>query len=145
MTPFNKRFAEDISQILSDKMRILVVDDDPIQNAFAVEFISTSTVEVVTAGSGAAGLAKLAAGKFDFILVDYDMPGMTGLEFIKAVRSNTLLSKIPIIMVSSRDDVTSVDDAYSAGANFFDTKPVNWPLLANQIRTILRKRNSPPC
>ncbi len=123
-------------------MRILVVDDDPIQNAFAVEFISTPTVQVETAGSGKEGLQKLAKTRFDFILVDYDMPGMTGLEFIKAVRANPFFAKIPIIMVSSRNDVTSVDDAYSAGANFFDTKPVNWPLLANQIRTIVRKRES---
>jgi CheY-like chemotaxis protein len=133
--------ATDISRILSDTLRILVVDDDPIQNAFAVEFITTPTVAVVTAASGAEGLSRLASDKFDFILVDYDMPGMTGLEFIRAVRAKPALATIPIIMVSSRDDVTSVDDAYQAGAHFFDTKPVNWPLLANQIRTILRKKS----
>ena len=135
----SKPFAEDISRILSEKLRILVVDDDPIQNAFAVEFISTPTVEVVTAGSGAQGLMKLAMEKFNFILVDYDMPGMTGVEFIKQVRLNPSFAKVPIIMVSSRNDVTSINDAYAAGANFFDSKPVNWPMLANQIRTELRK------
>ena len=122
-------------------MRILAVDDDPIQNAFAVEFISTPTVEVVTASSGREGLEKLRSDEFNFILVDYDMPEMTGLEFIKAVRSNPFHHDIPIIMVSGRNDVMSVDDAYAAGANFFDTKPVNWPLLANQIRTVLRKKS----
>ncbi|MCC2097637.1 MAG: response regulator [Hyphomicrobiales bacterium] len=134
--------ATNIARILTDKMRILVVDDDPIQNAFAVEFITTPTVEVATAGSGDEGLARLRSGKFDFILVDYDMPGMTGLEFIRSVRTNPALADIPIIMVSSRNDVASVNDAYQAGANFFDSKPVNWPLLANQIRTILRKQTS---
>ena len=133
--------ATDISRILSDNLRILVVDDDPIQNAFAVEFITTPTVSVVTASSGSEGLARLASEKFDFILVDYDMPGMAGLEFIRAVRAKTAFANIPIIMVSSREDVTSVDDAYQAGANFYDTKPVNWPLLANQIRTVLRKQS----
>lgn len=133
--------ATDISRILSDNLRILVVDDDPIQNAFAVEFITTPTVSVVTASSGSEGLARLASEKFDFILVDYDMPGMTGLEFIRAVRAKTAFANIPIIMVSSREDVTSVDDAYQAGASFYDTKPVNWPLLANQIRTVLRKQS----
>lgn len=135
----HKSFAEDISRILSDKLRILAVDDDPLQNAFAVEFITTPTVEVITASSGMEALTKLSGTKFDFILVDYDMPGMTGLEFIKQVRANPSFAKIPIIMVSSRNDVASVDDAYKAGANFFDSKPVNWPLLANQIRTELRK------
>ena len=135
-----KAIADDISQLLNDQLRILVVDDDPIQNAFAVEFITTPTTKVVSAPSGQDGLQKLAAGRFDSILVDYDMPEMNGIEFIKAVRANPFHREIPIIMVSSRNDVMSVDDAYSAGANFFDTKPVNWPLLANQIRTILRKK-----
>lgn len=132
--------AQDVTKILSDPLRILVVDDDPVQNAFAVEFIATQTVEVVTAESGQEGLDLLRSSKFNFILVDHDMPGMNGMEFVKAVRANPFHSKIPIIMVSSRDDAATVNAAYEAGANFYDTKPVNWPLLANQIRVVLRKQ-----
>lgn len=127
--------------VLDDDLRILVVDDDPIQREFAQVYISTPTAIVDTADSALEALPMLDEKTFDIVLVDYDMPGMNGLEFIQKVRANPELDNLPIIMVTSHEDVATIDAAYDAGASSFITKPVNWRLLSYQIKYILRGQN----
>lgn len=126
------------SYVLEQSLRILVVDDDPIQREFASVFVSTPTVEVVCVESGKAALAALRAGKFDLALIDFEMPGMTGLELIEILRRDMQFADLPIIMVTSHEDIATIDAAYHAGATSFVTKPVNWRLLSYHIKFVLK-------
>jgi CheY-like chemotaxis protein len=124
--------------VLNEATKILAVDDDPIQLEFACVYLATPTASVETALSGVEGLEKLASGAFDLVLCDLDMPGMNGLEVIRTIRDDPRLKHLPVVVVTGREDVVSIDMAYEAGATSFVTKPVNWRLLSYQLRYVLR-------
>ena len=127
------------NRLSDDFLRMLVVDDHPIQNEFIAAFFGNEKTRVVMAQSGEAGLEALKAGSFDVILVDHDMPGMNGLEFLKTVRNDATHGKLPMVMVTIKSDAETENAAYEAGASFFHTKPVDWRLLSQQIKSSLRR------
>ena len=124
--------------VLVENVRILVMDDDPIQCEFARVYLSTPTASVETAENGEEGLQLLRAEKFDLAVVDLDMPVMNGFQVIRAIRNDPALRNLPIVIVTGREDVESIDRAYDEGATSFVTKPVNWRLLSYQLRYVLR-------
>lgn len=117
---------------------MLVADDDPIMREFAGVYLATPRAEVVTAENGAVALTRLGEGRFDILLLDIDMPVMTGFQVLEAVRADPLLRDLPIIVITGREDIESIDKAYALGATSFVVKPVNWRLLAYQVKYVLR-------
>lgn len=126
------------SYVLSDALRILVIDDDPILREFACVYLSTPTTTIETAENGEAGLRRLRDGSFDFVLCDISMPGLSGFDVIREIRSDSAIERLPIIVITSNEDVASIDKAYDEGATSFVTKPINWRLLSYQIRFAYR-------
>ena len=124
--------------VLNDQLRILVTDDDPILREFAGVYLSTDAATIETADCGERALERLSAEPFDILLVDIDMPGISGYDVIAAVRTDPVLHRLPIVVVTSNEDVVSIDRAYEAGATSFVTKPVNWRLLSYQLRYVVR-------
>ena len=124
--------------VLVENLRILVMDDDPIQCEFARVYLSTPTATVETAENGEIGLRKLAEDKFDLAVIDLDMPIVNGFQVIRRVRNDPALRGLPIVVVTGREDVESIDRAYDEGATSFVTKPVNWRLLSYQLRYVMR-------
>lgn len=122
----------------SGKLRVLVVDDDPIYRETSRMFLMMQGRDVTLAENGAAGLRKLGEGHFDILIVDMEMPDMTGLEVISHVRGKPETADLPIIMVTSRDDAMAIDRAYELGASSFVVKPVNWTLLDHYLRFVCR-------
>lgn len=128
--------------VLEDDIRLLCVDDDPILREFASVYLATPTAHIETAGDAKEGLARLEAEHFDLALIDLEMPGMSGFEMIRNIRARPRLGRLPLIVVTGREDVASIDAAYHAGATSFVTKPVNWRLLSYQIRYVLRAQTA---
>lgn len=126
------------THVLDQPVRILVIDDDPVQREFASVYLSTPVAEIITAASAEHGLLRLRNEKFDLVITDYEMPGMNGIELIASIRSVSQFLRLPVIMVTSYEDIATIDAAYRAGATSFITKPVNWRLLSYQIRYVLR-------
>lgn len=120
------------------RLRVLVVDDDPIYRETARMFLNMLGRDVTLAENGTAGLATLAAKPFDIMIVDMEMPDMSGLEVIRLARARAELADLPIIMVTSRDDAMAIDRAYELGASSFVVKPVNWTLLDHYLRFVCR-------
>ncbi|MCU0819159.1 MAG: hybrid sensor histidine kinase/response regulator [Beijerinckiaceae bacterium] len=117
---------------------MLVVDDDPIYRETSRMFLMMQGRDVTLAENGTAGLRKLGEAHFDILIVDMEMPDMTGLEVIAKVRARPETADLPIIMVTSRDDAMAIDRAYELGASSFVVKPVNWTLLDHYLRFVCR-------
>ncbi len=120
------------------RLRLLITDDDPIQRAFGTAYLEKTVGVVDTAENAEEGLRRLVSGGYDIALLDIDMPGMSGIEMLQAIRAVPTLRKLPVIMVTSHTDVASIDKAYKLGASSFYTKPVNWTLLSYHIRFVVR-------
>lgn len=121
-----------------ENVRLLCVDDDPILREFASVYLATPSASVETAANAEEGLGRLAREPFDLALIDLEMPGMSGFEMIRRIRADPGLGALPVIVVTGREDIASIDAAYHAGATSFVTKPVNWRLLSYQVRYVLR-------
>lgn len=119
-------------------MRVLVVDDDPIYRETSRMFLSMYGRQVTLADCGKNGIARASEAEFDVMIVDLEMPDMTGLEVIAAVRQMPHHRDLPIIMVTSRDDAMAIDRAFELGASSFVVKPVNWTLLDHYVRFVRR-------
>lgn len=124
--------------VFDEATRILVVDDDPILREFASVYLSTPITEVVTVANGRAALELLQKETFSIALVDIEMPEMDGFALVECVRAHPSLRDLPIVMLTQHQDIVSVDRAYAAGATSFAAKPVNWRLLAYQLRYVIR-------
>jgi DNA-binding response OmpR family regulator len=124
--------------VLQGPLMILAVDDDPIMREFSTVYLSSPSVSVMTASSAEEGLALLAEHAFDIALVDVDMPGMSGLGMLKAIRSEPRHDDLPVMIITGREDMQSIDLAYECGATAFMCKPVNWRLLSHQVKFMLR-------
>jgi two-component system, chemotaxis family, chemotaxis protein CheY len=127
-------------------LRYLIVDDSRfyrsvIKNALA----AVRLTHVAEAVDGSDALQALRTSQFDFVLVDYEMPVLNGIEFVRKIRwaeeADALNARIPIIMVSQFAHQAVVVEARNAGVHEFLTKPVSPQLLYERIRaTILQPR-----
>ncbi|PZN94210.1 MAG: response regulator [Hyphomicrobiales bacterium] len=126
------------SYVLCDQVAILAVDDDPIQREFCAVYLATPHAEITTAGSAEEGLDLLEQGRFDVALIDVDMPGMDGIEMVRRIRAERRFDNLPLMVITGREDIVSIDQAFEAGATSFMCKPVNWRLLGHQIRFLIR-------
>lgn len=126
------------SYVLDEPARILFVDDDVILTEFAKVHLSTPVATVDSAHDGNIALSMLSTTTYDVALIDIEMPGLDGLSLVQRIRRDPRLEHLPIIMVTGREDVISIDRSFEVGATSFVTKPVNWRQLSHQIRYVLR-------
>ena len=124
--------------VLRDAVRILYVDDDPILREFALVNLTSERAVLDTAADGAEALAKIALQAPDIMLMDLEMPVMDGWETLRRLRADPKTRDLPVIVVTSREDVDAVDRAFGAGATSFVVKPLNWRLLSHQLRYVHR-------
>jgi two-component system, sensor histidine kinase and response regulator len=120
--------------------RILAVDDDPIMREFAAVQLAQPGVTIVTAADGEEAWARLEgdARRFDLVLCDLEMPRLNGFGLLDRMRGDPRFRDLPVVVITSRDDLFAIDRAYEVGATSFVTKPVNWRLLGYQLRYVLR-------
>jgi two-component system KDP operon response regulator KdpE len=116
--------------------RILVVDDDPQIRRVLKVTLAGQGFEVDDAKNGDVALEKLRDARFDLMLLDINMPGMSGLDVCRQVRSS---SEIAIIMLTVRDDESDTVEALDAGADDYVTKPFKPTELSARIRAALRR------
>lgn len=107
-------------------MRVLVLDDSTVLRAILKRILEQLGFEVFEAPDGMQGLERLrSAGAMDVALVDWNMPVMSGLEFVQQLRRDDTYASMPILMVTSETDLTHVAQALEAGANEYVMKPVS--------------------
>jgi len=101
--------------------RILVIDDEPSIRELLKDFFTGKGFEVTTSQDGETALALLKENKFDLLLLDLMMPGMNGLDVLRAITSDNLI--IPAIMITAYASVSTAVEAMKLGAFDYITKP----------------------
>ena len=116
--------------------RILVVDDDPQIRRVLKVTLSGEGFEVDDAKDGESALAKVRALRFDLVLLDINMPGLSGVDVCRTIRTS---SEIAIIMLTVRDSEADTVQALDAGADDYVAKPFKPSELSARIRAALRR------
>jgi two-component system, chemotaxis family, chemotaxis protein CheY len=115
-------------------MRALVIDDSRTVRAIIRQTLSEVGLDVVEAGNGREGLDRLRdAGDVGVVLVDWNMPEMNGLEFIRAVRAERTYDPVRIMMVTTETEQEQVIRALEAGANEYVMKPFTKDILIAKL------------
>jgi len=120
-------------------MKFLVVDDSPTMRRIVINALrKVGYSDIVQAEDGKDAWDKLSDEKIDFIITDWNMPNMNGLQFTQAVRSNTQFQTLPILMVTTRSGRGDVLQALQAKVNNYVTKPFTPQVLKDKIGQILQ-------
>ena len=118
--------------------RFLVVDDSATMRRIIKNNLKTIGFDaVVEADGGQAALAKIAAGDVDFVISDWAMPEMTGLDLLRAIRSNPAHAKLPVLMVTGIGQQEDIQLAVEAGVSGYVIKPFDPNTLAEKLHQIL--------
>ncbi|HEU4581656.1 MAG TPA: response regulator [Polyangiaceae bacterium] len=117
----------------------LVVEDSPMMRQLVVFALGRiSNLTVTEADDGVDGLRKLAAGKFDIILTDINMPIMDGLKLIQRVRMDATHKDTPIVVITTEGGREDRERALRLGANAYITKPIQAPRVMATVKELLR-------
>lgn len=106
------------------KPRVLVVDDAATVRLYHSSLLSDAGFEVAQAANGLEAVEAAMATRYDLFLVDVNMPKMNGYACVETLRSETVGTAAPVLMISTEDRPGAVDRAYQAGANLYLVKPV---------------------
>jgi len=122
--------------------RFLVVDDFPTMRRIVRNLLKElGFANVDEAEDGAAGLAKVKEGRFDFVISDWNMPNMDGLQMLQSIRAdaNPVISKLPVLMVTAEAKKENIIAAAQAGANGYVVKPFTAATLDEKLGKIFEK------
>ena len=128
---------------MKHKERILIVDDEPINLEFFDVMLTKLGFRVEKAENGEEALEKIKQHKPDLIVLDNIMPGLTGWEVTKKLKSDSeyeQYSDVPIIMFSAMDSVEDKIEGFELGVEDYITKPFNFSEVLARIRAVLRNR-----
>ena len=118
-------------------MRVLVVDDSRAIRRIIGEIMKQLGFEVSEAGNGIEALQRLGElGAPDLVLVDWNMPEMNGLDFIKAVRANPTYSDLPLMMVTTETEMERMALAFMAGVNEYVMKPFDKATILDKLQLL---------
>lgn len=118
-------------------MRFLVVDDFSTMRRIVRNLLKElGFSNVDEAEDGQIALHKLKNGQFDFIVSDWNMPNMTGIELLKAVRADPQLKHIPLMMVTAEAKKENIIEAATAGASGYIVKPFTAATLDEKLKKV---------
>ncbi|TAM54024.1 MAG: chemotaxis protein CheY [Paraburkholderia sp.] len=125
---------------MDKSMKILVVDDFPTMRRIVRNLLKELGYgNVDEAEDGATGLSRLQGGGFDFVISDWNMPNMDGLEMLKRIRADASLSHLPVLMVTAESKKENIIAAAQAGASGYVVKPFTAATLDEKLTKIIEK------
>jgi two-component system, chemotaxis family, chemotaxis protein CheY len=118
-------------------MQALVVDDSRVMRTILTRLLTNLNFDVVQAGDGAEALAALDAGaRPEVALVDWNMPVMDGLTFIKKCRQNPEYRDVVLMMVTTESEQANIVRALAAGAHEYVIKPFTDEVIAEKLEML---------
>ncbi|AOS84284.1 DNA-binding response regulator [Chlorobaculum limnaeum] len=121
-------------------MRILIIEDEPGIASFLKEGLEEEYFAVDVAGDGRKGLELALTSDYDLLLVDWMIPGISGIEVCRQLRKEGV--ETPVIFLTAKDTIEDVVFGLDAGANDYIRKPFEFEELLARIRVQLRRRGS---
>ena len=121
-----------------DSPLVLICEDDSMQRLLVRQCLESEGMSVLEARDGYEALDLVSNNSPDFIFMDVDMPGISGIETCRRLRARDDAKDIPLLIVTGADDQETIDMGFEAGATQYITKPLNWPLLGRLVRYMLR-------
>lgn len=118
-------------------MSILVVDDDAMNLKMTEMMLTKKGYEVKKADSGQEALALLQSEKIELVLLDVEMPGMSGIETLDAIRARQELAQVPVLFLSASEDMESAVANGKYAVQGFIKKPMLPPRLYESVETVL--------
>ena len=123
---------------MSSEIRFLVVDDFSTMRRIVKNFLNDlGYTNVTEADDGNTALPILKAGNIDFLITDWNMPGMPGLELLKAVRADPALAKLPVLLLTAEAKREQIVEAAQAGVNGYVIKPFTAEVLKAKLEKVL--------
>lgn len=120
-------------------IKFLAVDDSPTMRRIVANTLRRIGYDdIVEAANGKDALAKLYSEKIDFIITDWNMPEMDGLEFVQAIKSDDNYKELPILMITTRGVKDDILEAMKAGVSSYIVKPFTPQTLKEKIESILQ-------
>ena len=123
-------------------MKILVVDDFSTMRRIVRNLLSElgfSGANIQEADDGNSALAVLHASSIDFVVTDWNMPGMTGIDLLRAIRADAALKSLPVLMVTAENSREQIIAAAQAGVNGYIVKPFTAVTLKEKIDRIFER------
>ncbi|WP_281290170.1 chemotaxis response regulator CheY [Parahaliea aestuarii] len=125
---------------MDKNMSILVVDDFPTMRRIIRSLLKELGYNNVDeAEDGQEALAKLRGGSFEFVVSDWNMPNLDGLEMLKQIREDSALQSLPVLMVTAEAKKENIIAAAQAGANGYVVKPFTAATLEEKLNKIFEK------
>ncbi len=125
---------------MDKNMKILIVDDFATMRGIIKNLLrDLGFTNVAEADDGHTALPILRAGSFDFLITDWNMPIMTGLDLLKAVRGDAKLAKLPVLLVTAEAKRDQIVEAAQAGVNGYVVKPFTANTLKEKIDKIFER------
>lgn len=125
---------------MDKKSKVLIVDDFATMRKVIRNLLKQLGYEnIVEAEDGVMAFEELQGQKIDFVISDWNMPNMTGLELLKKVRADGSLSKTPFLMVTAESLKENVIEAVKAGVDSYIVKPFTADALSEKISQIEKK------
>ena len=122
------------------KMKFLVVDDFSTMRRIVRNLLKELGYNVADeAEDGAVALQKLQGGGFDFVVSDWNMPNMDGLQLLQAIRADANLKHLPVLMITAEAKKENIIAAAQAGANGYIVKPFTAATLNEKLSKIFEK------
>jgi two-component system, chemotaxis family, chemotaxis protein CheY len=136
--------VDDVKALLGP-IKVLIVDDDHrTRKVIHTLLLAIGCTKIYEAGDGAVGLEMVRAVAPDLVLVDWEMPGIDGPEFVRLVRSpeTSPLPSVPVIMLTGHGERWRILEAVRLGVHEFLLKPVSRDFLRERILSVLAKSHS---
>lgn len=128
---------------MNKNMRILVVDDFSTMRRIVKNLLADlGLTNVAEAEDGGVAFTMLKQGGFDFVVTDWNMPGVTGIELLKMIRADEKLKTLPVLMVTAEAKREQIIEAAQAGVNGYIIKPFTAATLKEKIDKILERLGS---
>lgn len=122
--------------------RVMIVDDILENRDILDRHLKRAGFSTELCEDGASALKRIAEAQPDIVLLDWMMPGLSGLETLQAVRERYDENRLPVIMCTALGEESSIVVAIKAGANDFVMKPINFPILMARIKSQLLRKDA---
>ena len=121
--------------------RVMVVDDEPTVGEAVRDLLSEEGYEVETPGDAQSALPEILRAVPDLVILDVNMPGMSGWEFCSLLRRQSTTRSVPVLFLTGRQDVRDRITAMQVGGSDYLAKPFGAEDLRQKVRSLIKKRS----